>query len=211
MPGPPPKRSDERRRRNDDGIEIAKVNLDELIKREVQIPVPPMTTRGYRWFENQDDGRIEREECELDEPVPAWEPLTRLMWESFTRSGQAIWYEPTDWATAYMLCEVLDRWLKPQDVKVGQIGSEGAETGGGNVTYIFDQKIVAMPGGVLTSILKALTALMATEGDRRRLRIELERRGAVDAALSGPTPVSITQKRDDAFAAAAAAKQVQEA
>ena len=43
--------------------------------------------------------------------------------------------EPTDWMTAYALMEVLDRWLKPQDVKVGQIGSEGAEKGGGNVEY----------------------------------------------------------------------------
>lgn len=179
IPGPPPKRSEERRRRNDDGVEIAKVNLDELIRREVEIPVPD---------EN-------------------WDPLAYMMWESFTRSGQAIWYEPSDWATAYMLCEILDRWMKPQEVRTGEI--RPGQNEGGEVTYIFEDKILPMPGGVLTSILKALTALMATEGDRRKLRIELERRGAIDAALSGAAPVSITQKRDDAFAAAAAAKQAQ--
>lgn len=175
MSGPPPKRAEERRRTNKPDVEIEKVNLDELISQEVEIPV-------------------------ADEN---WEPLTRQYWESFKRSGQSIWYEPSDWMTAYTLMEVLDRWLKPQDVKVGQSGSAGAENGGGDVDYIFEAKIVAMPGGVLSSILKGLTALMATEGDRRRLRIELERKKAIDAALAGDGKVvSIAKTREEAMAAA---------
>lgn len=172
MSGPPPKKEQERRRRNKDGVETMVINLDETLAGEVEIPLPD---------EN-------------------WEPLTRSFYESFTRSGQAIWMEPTDWMTAYMLMEVLDRWLKPQDVKVGQIGSEGAEKGGGDVTYVFEQKIIAMPGATLNSILKGLTALMATEGDRRRLRIELERKKRLDEALSGDgVVVDIVQKRADVF------------
>jgi hypothetical protein len=175
MPGPPPKREEERRRRNKDGVEIEKVNLDELISQEVEIPV-------------------------ADEN---WEPLTKSYWDSFKHSGQSIWYEPSDWMTAYTLMEILDRWLKPQDVKVGQSGSAGAENGGGDVDYIFEAKIVAMPGGVLSSILKGLTALMATEGDRRRLRIELERKSAIDAALANAgNVVSIAKTREEALATA---------
>jgi hypothetical protein len=172
MPGPPPKREAERRRRNKTEVPVETVNLDELISQDVEIPLP-------------------------DED---WEPLTKAYWASFQRSGQSIFYEPSDWMTAYYLMEVLDRWLKPQDVKVGQIGSASGENNGGDVEYIFEPKIVAIPGNVLTSILKGLTALMATEGDRRKLRIELERKRAIDAALQeGSNVVPITQTREDRF------------
>jgi hypothetical protein len=172
MPGPVPKRDEERRRRNKDDIETTKVNLDEVLRGEVEVPV-------------------------ADEN---WEPLTRRFWDSFQQSGQSIWYEPSDWMTAYYLMEVLDRWLKPQDVKVGQIGSAGQETGGGDIEYVFEPKIVAIPGATLTAILKGLTALMATEGDRRRLRIELERKKAIDAALSGDgVVVPLVKTREELF------------
>lgn len=170
--GPIPKRSEERRRRNKGDVVIEKVNLDELVAREVEIPVAD----------------------------PDWEPLTQHFYESFRSSGQAIWYEPSDWMTAYMLMEVLDRWLKPQDVKVGQVGSGRDEHSGGEIEYLFESKIVAMPGGVLSAILKGLTAIMATEGDRRRLRIELERKKRIDAALSEASNViDIVQRRADLF------------
>lgn len=200
MPGPPRKRDAERRRRNKDGIETTKVNLDELIAKDVEIPQPPMTNWIKVMEEDEETGRFTEQWEWVEEPVCAWEPLTLSFWNSFQRSGQAIWYEPSDWMTAYALMEILDRWLKPQDVKVGQIGTSGEENSGGNITYLFEPKILAMPGGVLTSILKGLTALMATEGDRRRLRIELERKAALDAALSGDGKVvDIVQRRADAF------------
>ena len=176
MPGPPPKKDAERRRRNttpDGGISAIPadvVNLDETIHREVVIP-------------------------DADEN---WEPLTKAYWESFACSGQALYYEPSDWMTAYTLMEMLDRWLKPQDVRVGEI--RPAQQEGGEVTYVFEQKIVAMPGATMNSILKGLTALMATEGDRRKLRLELERKSALDAAAGGAvTGEAIVLRREDAF------------
>jgi hypothetical protein len=199
MPGPVGKRDAERRRRNKDAVETVSVDLDALIAENIDIPAVPMTTTGKRMVEDE-DGRMVQEEYELDEPVCAWEPLTVSFWESFARSGQSIFYEPSDWMTAYALMEILDRWLKPQDVKVGQIGSMSGENAGGDVTYVFEPKIVAMPGGTLTAILKGLTSLMATEGDRRRLRIELERKKARDAALAGDGKVvPISQKRQERF------------
>lgn len=201
MPGPPPKRSEERRRRNKDGVETTTVNLDELISQDVEIPTVPMTYTKKVWVQDPDTGFMEVEERELEEPVPAWEPLTIAFWESFSRSGQAIFYEPTDWMTAYAMMEILDRWLKPQDVKVGQIGSASGENAGGDVKYVFEPKIVPIPGTVLNSILKGLASLMATEGDRRRLRIELERKAATDAALEGNV-VDIVAARADLFAKA---------
>lgn len=179
---PPRKRDAERRRRNKDGIETVHVDLDELIAGEVEIPEMPM--------------RLDEATGELE---PLWEPMVVEFWRAFTKSGQSIFYEPTDWMAAYVLMETLDRWLKPQDIKVGQIGSGAAENEGGTVEYIFEQKIVAMPAGVITAIYKALGDLMAMEGPRRKLRIELERKKALDAALSGGNVVPIEQTRAAAF------------
>jgi hypothetical protein len=186
MSGPPPKREAERRRRNKDGIQTEQVSIDELIQADVEIPVPP-----YREVLDRETGQVTE--------VCTWEPMVVEFWDAFTRSGQSIFYEPTDWMAAYVLMETLDRWLKPQDVKVGQIGSAGAENEGGNVEYVFEPKIVAMPAGVITAIYKALGDLMAMEGPRRKLRIELERKKAIDAALEGANVVPITQTRDEAF------------
>ena len=168
MYGPAPKKEAERRRRNKDAVETEIVNLDELIAGEVEVP----------------------------KADPEWEPLTKSFWDSFKSSGQAIWMEPSDWMTAYTLLEVLDRWLKPQEVRVGEYRPGAQE--GGQVEYTFEEKILPMPGSVLNSILKGLSALMATEGDRRRLRIELERKKAVEAALGGNV-VSIAQTRQERF------------
>lgn len=167
MPGPPPKKEAERRRRNKDDIPVEVVNLDEMLAGEVEVPV-------------------------ADED---WHPIARSWYESLKSSGQALWYEPSDWMTAYLLAEVLDRWLKPQDIKVGQIGDED-----GSVTYVFEQKVIAMPGATLNSLLKGMSALMVTEGERRKLRIELERKKAVEAALGGDgVVVPISQKRMERF------------
>lgn len=170
MSGPPPKRDEERRRRNktEGSLETTSVDISELIGREVEIPV-------------------------ADE---SWEPLTKSYWDSFQASGQAIFYEPSDWMTAYMLMEMLDRWLKPQDVRVGE--DRPAQQEGGEVNYLFEAKILAIPGATLNAILKGMTALMATEGDRRRLRIELERKSAREAAVEG-TVTDIVKRREDAF------------
>lgn len=174
--GPIPKKDAERRRRNktpDAGgglsaLPAEVVNLDETIHAEVEIP-------------------------EADEN---WEDLTKSYWESFAGSGQSMYYEPSDWMTAYMLMETLDRHLKPQDVKVGE-WRPGAQEGG-EVTYTFEPKVIPIPGNVLSSILKGLTSLMATEGDRRRLRLELERKSAIENAAGG-TVTDIATQRERTF------------
>lgn len=180
MPGPPPKREEARRRRNKDEIPTTKVNLDEVLAMEVEIPVAD----------------------------PNWDPLTLQFWESFSKSGQSIWYEPSDWMAAYTLMEALDRWFKPQDIKVGERetrewvddDSDGSPVYIEGKEYIFEQKIIAPPAGLITAVYKALGDLMAMEGPRRRLRIELERRKALDEALSGDgTVVSIVKNREDLF------------
>lgn len=159
MSGPPPKRSDERRRRNKDAVATQKVDVAELSSHEVEIPVA-----------SED-----------------WDPVTVMIWESLPRSGQAIFYEPADWAAAYLMCESIDRDLKPQVVGITETGE-----------VIRD--VIPLKGASLSAYIKMMTSLLMTEGDRRRARIELERQKAKDAAAGGEGKVvSISKTRQARF------------
>lgn len=157
--GPVPKKEAERRRRNDDGVELIKINLDELIAGEVEVPAAD----------------------------PNWHPIATHFYESLQKSGQAIWLEPSDWSVAYILAESLSRDLKPQFVGMSE------ETGEAILMTI------PLKGSSLSSYLKAFSALLVTEGDRRRLRIELERQKRIDEAAEGGNVVDIVQARADLF------------
>lgn len=84
-------------------------------------------------------------------------PLAAAWYASLAASGQSRWYEPSDWMQAQVVAELVDAYAKDP-------------TANG-----------------LTAILKGSTGLMVTEGDRRRLRIELVRAAGdpdEDAAVS---------------------------
>lgn len=166
MPGPTPKRSEERRRRNKEGVEVQKVDIAQLAAADVEIPVA-----------DQD-----------------WHPVAHGWYESLKKSGQAIFYEPSDWMTAYVLAETLSRELDPQPMTVTE------EDDDGNEHQIFKMVKLPIKGATLTALLKGMTALMITEGDRRRLKIELEREKArAAAAEGGSNVVSIVQDRQKLF------------
>lgn len=183
MPGPAPKKDAERRRRNKpDGIQTEVVNLDERIAGEVQIPIPPTKLVDL----HDESGEKTGEQVEAF----TWHEIALEAYQSLSRSGQAIWMEPSDWATALALCEMLSRELKPKPIVI-QIGEGETEI-----------QWVSQPvnGAVMNAFLKGWASLMATEGDRRRLRIELERRKKIDAALAADGKVvDITKNRQDVF------------
>lgn len=175
MPGPPRKKDAERRRRNKDGIETLVINLDEAIAGEVEIPAPPQP-----YFD--DDGKEHDSHC--------WHYIAEDAYMSLTKSGQAIFMEPSDWSTAYALCEMLSRELNPKPILV-QVGEGETE-----VQWVKQP----LNGAVVNAFLKGWASLMATEGDRRRLRIELERKKRIDAAAGGDDKVvDIVAKRADVF------------
>jgi hypothetical protein len=103
--------------------------------------------------------------CEEHIPMAdeKWHPVAKMWFESLKQSGQKIFYQPSDWATAYLLAESISRDLKPQFVGVNEESGE--------VIY----EAIPLKGASLSAYLKGFTALMATEGDRRRMQIELER------------------------------------
>ena len=133
--GPIPKRSEARRRTNAPAIPTEIVNITDLVRRDVEVP----------------------------EPDAAWHPVAQMVWASLVQSGQAVYYEPSDWATAYLLCESLSRDLQPQFVGIHERTGDPVH------------EAIPLKGASLAAYLKGFSVLMMTEGDRRRLSVELER------------------------------------
>lgn len=91
---------------------------------------------------------------------PKWHPVAKRFFNSLGRSGQAIFYEPSDWAAAYVLAESMSRELAHQPVVVGER---------------VEMHAVPPKAASVAAWLKGMTALLATEGDRRRAALELQR------------------------------------
>jgi len=90
---------------------------------------------------------------------PAWHPIAKDMYNSLRRSGQAAFFEASDWATAKLAAEATSRLLKADH---------------------FSAMLMAAIDGMWQRLLM-------TEGDRRRLGIELEKPkadAAAEAAVS---------------------------
>ncbi|PSL04123.1 hypothetical protein CLV30_106128 [Haloactinopolyspora alba] len=100
------------------------------------------------------------------EPDVNWHPIALRLYESAATSGQSRYYQDTDWALLYSLCDDLSHY-KNSRVRSGQM---------------------------LQSIMTALQNLMLTEGDRRRLRLEL-------AEPEAPTELASVTAINDARAA----------
>lgn len=77
--------------------------------------------------------------------------LARRWYESLRTSGQSVFYADSDWTSALIVARAIEK---------------------------FEERPTAH---MLTAILSGFGSLAATEGDRRRLRIELERVPEVDA------------------------------
>lgn len=134
--GPIPERSEARRRRNkDDG--------PELVKAPSGAP---------------DDLP------ELPDADPLWHPIAADWYLSLRVSGQAAFYQPSDWAVARYAAELMSRVL------------DCSERG---------------PNGQLVAALNSvMSSLLTTEGDRRRARMELERKPAAKLVPASVTAIA---------------------
>lgn len=132
--GPIPERSEARRRRNKpDGPDL------------IQAP----------------NGTPDNLPDDLPDPDPMWHPIATKWFLSLRESGQAAFYQPSDWATAEYVADLMSR---------GLMGEK-------------------MPNGQYVAALNSLMSnLLTTEGDRRRARMELERK-APARPLAAVTPM----------------------
>jgi len=109
------------------------------------------------------------------EPGEGWHEMAVTMYESVQHSGQAKFYTESDWTKLYLLCDQLSQNLQPQFVGMAKdwkvIMVDGEER---LVQY---QKpiagIVPMNGATLNALQSVMTSLGISEGDRRRMGIEL--------------------------------------
>lgn len=79
-------------------------------------------------------------------PDKGWHPIATQLYKAARASGQADFYQQSDWAMLYSICDDLSHYKKSQ-----KRSSQMAAT-----------------------IYAALTSLLVTEGDRRRARLELQ-------------------------------------
>lgn len=132
--GPIPKRSEERRRRNkNDGPGLVKAPSGS-----VDVP-------------------------ELPGPDPDWHAIATDWYLSLRESGQAQFYEASDWATARYAAELMSRLLSSDRAPNGQL---------------------------VAALNSVMGSLLTTEGDRRRARIELQRRPVAVQAPASVTAIA---------------------
>lgn len=95
-------------------------------------------------------------------PNPDWHPLAKSWYASFGASGQKVWYEPSDWMQLTLAAEQLSRELSEKVLSVTMHGEKVYGTG-------------PITASTLSAVNSIAVRLLATEGDRRRMRIELTR------------------------------------
>lgn len=128
-------------------------------------------------------GHRAKDEAELVTKAPAaeavtippadaeWHPVAQMVYASLSESGQKRFFEPSDWALAYLLCESISLDLKPQFVGFAASGRDQTEA---------EFAVIPLKGASLSAYLKGFGSLLMSEGDRRRAGIELQRGAVVD-------------------------------
>ena len=99
---------------------------------------------------------------DLPDPDPLWHPIASDWYLSLRNSGQSAFYEASDWAMARYAAHVMSQVL---------LSDRG-------------------PNGQLVAALNSvMSSLLTTEGDRRRARMELERRKPDGPKLASVSPL----------------------
>ena len=111
-------------------------------------------------------GEVRRGEHIPSDPPEAgdWLPAIRQWYESLAQSGQSAWYAASDWSSAWLMAEAM------------------------NAEMVADGVLKA---ATLSAWLKLCTALLVTEGDRRRSAVEL----ALPAPPAADAPAEVTDIR----------------
>lgn len=92
----------------------------------------------------------------IPEPDVDWCHAARQIWDAMLESGGCAYFESSDYAVLYMICDQIDHLYQ-------QGGRRSPEH--------------------LRVIMQTLGTLLATEGDRRKLRIELEKSDQSEATI----------------------------
>lgn len=168
--GPVPKRSTERRRRNKPDQPLSKLQLRGIVK------APPAKKE--------------------------WHSRAKALWRATKESGQALFYEPTDWQTLAYVCDLMTTLFRPGRLthKLENIIRQALADSEDSLTKeerLYLEWMLAPPrpsAQMVASMNSLMASLGLTEGDRRRMRLEIER-------LPEEEPAEVTSLDDyrDAF------------
>lgn len=108
-------------------------------------------------------------------PDTAWTEAVKDLWFSLGDSAMSQFYTRADWAFAWVTCVILDEALTVRGLQSGQLNA-----------------------ALVTSCMADLARLGVTEGDRRRLRIEIDRpddgsEAEIDAIRKGYKGLSLVK------------------
>lgn len=124
-------------------------------------PVPERKDNllGHRSKDELDGNTVTRVRIPTKVSIPQhekdWHPIAIRIYRSVKQSGQSQYFEPSDWAMLYFACDELTHYMSPAG------------------------KRSAMK---LAQILQLFSSLLMTEGDRRRVAMEIDR-GPVDTSV----------------------------
>lgn len=133
-------------------------------------PIPKRSSQRRRQNKVHTD-RVEVAEqvvvpdLDVDDP----HPIARDLYESLRLSGQAQWYEPSDWQRARVFIHLLSNQLK-----------------------------AGKPSSMMyTALQRDMDALLISEGERRRVRMEIER-SPVDTSVEDAKVAQMARYRQAA-------------
>lgn len=119
------------------------------------MPGPPPKRQDQRRRRNKDENGLKVVELpsgntsngKVPRVSPGWHPLMKDWFRSLKTSGQSVFYQDSDWQTARLLAEIMSQ----------ELNGEGG-----------------VKASTLAEFNRAAAALLTTEGERRRLRVELQ-------------------------------------
>lgn len=105
---------------------------------------------------------------EVPEPPEEWHYIAKRFYLAALESGESYFWEPSDVMQLFLTCESISRDLKDQFVGINERTGEEL------------WRKVPLKGANLAAYLKSFTSLGISEGDRRRMGIELTRESMAD-------------------------------
>ena len=126
-------------------------------------PTPKRSSeRRRRNKESQPDTVTATGKVKVPPTARHWHPIAKRWYLSLKTSGQSEFFEPSDWASAYYVAEMMTKQL--------EAGKTSAQ--------------------LFVGVWQAMGDLMSTEAQRRRMRLEIERETGPKPASAGVTALA---------------------
>lgn len=129
-------------------------------------PIPKRGNEGHPYAAKRRNEKITKARSEDDVFIPPvdeeWHPIAKMLYKSAQTSGQSRFYQSSDWVVLYSFCEDLSNYK------------------------FHDKRSPTM----LASLNSVMLNLCLTEGDRRKVHIELEKDLPTEDKSAGLTVMS---------------------